>query len=162
MAVTTLTIVALAAVAASAGVGAYSAVSAGQAAKATGKYNAAVARNNQLQARQAAQFQADRQRKRNLILQGRQRAAFTKSGVDISQDVINDSAIEGELDIMATLYAGATQAQAYASRGRLAQMEGANAARAGYFGAASSVLGGVGRGAAVYAAGRSPDPYFDV
>lgn len=156
---TTIAIAAIAVAAASAGAGAYTAVSAGKAAEASGKYNAAVQRNNALMAQRSAKFQADRIRKRNLLLMGKQRASFLKSGVNVSEDVILDSQIEGELDRMAAIYSGATTSQAYVAQAKLSEMEGRNARRAGTAGAVGSVLGGAGQALGAYGDYRR-DPYF--
>jgi len=62
----------------------------------------------QLQLAQANQ-QADDIRRKNARLAGTQRVAFLKSGVTLSgsaQDVMYDSALEGELDALNTRYTG--------------------------------------------------------
>lgn len=73
------------------------------------EYNAAVERNNAILAKRESGFQADRIRKRNRILLSRQKATYAKGGVALDgtpEDVIFDSAIEGELDALAALYTG--------------------------------------------------------
>lgn len=150
---TTLLVAGLAIAAAGAGVGAYSAVQAGEAQKDAAKYNAAVQKNNALTASQQAKYQADRIAKRNRIILGRQRAAYAKSGIDLSgsaEDVLMDSMIEGELDKRAALYAGATSAQSSLARAKLDEFEGRTAQRAGYTRAGASILGGASQGLGAY------------
>lgn len=150
----TVAIIAAVATAASAAAGAYTAVSAGNAAKASGKYNAAVARNNAQMAQQQAKYEADRIAKRNKLIAGKQRAAYAKSGVDLSNtvdDVMMDSSIEGELDRLAALYSGNVTATGLEARARLATAEGKNAQQGGYQRAAGSILGGAGSMASIYA-----------
>lgn len=126
-----------------------------------GKFNEAVA-NNQAKAEQdRAQFEAARLRKRNLVLLGKQRAGFAKSGVNLggsALDVIYDSELEGQLDVLNSLYSGAVGANYQRTRGQLARMEGQNAATAARYGAASTFLTGVGRGVSQY---QRNSPYFE-
>lgn len=97
------------------------------------KFNAAVASNNALSSRQAAAAEAERIRQRNRRLAGAQRANYAKAGIDISfgtpQDVILDSAVQGEMDAMTTIYQGQTTANNQNARAVLFKMEG-EAARA--------------------------------
>lgn len=142
---------------ASAGFGAYSAIQQGKAQEAAEKYNAAVSRNNAQMAADKARFEADRVRKRNLLLRGRQRAAFAKSGVDISgspEDVLFDSEIEGQLDLLAVKYTGEVTSRAHASQAELHKTAGRNAVTNSYFNAGGSILSGAGQVASQF------DPRF--
>lgn len=170
MAVTTTTLIvaSIVAAAASAAAGAYSSVSAANAQKDASKYNEAVEKNNALTAQRQAQYQADRIAKRNRILLGKQRAGYAKSGVDLSgsaEDVMMDSAIEGELDRQAALYAGVTAAQAHEARAKLNAYEGDATLSAGRIRAGASVLSGASQGLGTYSSYRmrqaaSEDPDF--
>lgn len=143
---------------AGAGVSAYSSIQSGKAAEESGKYNAAVERNNAKMAQDRANYEADRLRKRNMLIRGKQRAAFAKSGVEISgsaDDVIFDTELEGALDIQAAKYAGRAAATAHAARARLDLFEGANAKRAGMFNAGATILGGLSDAAVGYTSTRS-------
>lgn len=160
---TTIAVAAIATAAISAGVGAYAAVSAGDAQKDASDYQAGIDRNNAEVANQKATYEAERQRKRNLMLRGRQAAAYAKSGVEISgsaEDVMYDSEIEGHLDLLATRYAGRIAASDYQAKARLSVAQGQNAATAGYLGASASLLGGIGRGAQLYGNSLRNNPRF--
>lgn len=150
MALTTTAAIALAAVAISAvgtGVAVAGQIEAAKAAEEAGKYNEKVARNNAQAAAQQAQYEADRIRKRNIVILGRQKAAIAKAGIldtGSTLDVFLDSAVEGELDRMAALYGGSLRSTNYLSQGRLARMEGDAAKRAGYYRAGGTLLTGAG------------------
>jgi len=149
-------IVAIVAVA-GAGVGAYSAVQQGKAQESAEKYNAAVSRNNAQMASDKASFEANRVRKRNLLLRGRQRAAFAKSGVDLSgspEDVLFDSDIEGQLDLLAVKYTGEVTSRAHAGQAELHRSAGRNAISNSYLNAGGAILSGAGQVAGQY------DPRF--
>lgn len=135
----------LAATVAGAGVAAYSSIEQGKAADEAGKYNQKVASNNAEAARQQAMFEADKVRKRNMLILGRQHAEAAKSGIldtGSMEDVFNDSAVQGELDAMVTNYGGAYKANYYASQGRLARYEGSAAQQASYYRAGGTLLTG--------------------
>lgn len=152
--------IALAVTAAGTGVAVAGQLEQADAAEKTGEYNKKVAENQALAESDKAAYEAARIRKRNLVLMGKQRAAFAKSGVNISGsalDVIYDSALEGQLDSMAAGYAGATAAGYYQSRGQLAGMEGRNAATASRYRAAGTLLTGAGSAYQQY----QNDPYFE-
>ncbi len=140
----TWTAIAIAATVVSAGVGTYSAVASAQAQKDTAKFNEDVARNQAISEQQKAAFEAQQVRRRNMLRLGEQRAAYAKSGVTIEggNDVIYDSALQGELEALSSLYGGNTAAQYYQTKAKLIGMEGKNAARAGYLSAGSTLLGG--------------------
>ena len=106
---------------------------AADAAEKTGKFNAAVESNNALAASQAAAFDARQIRRRNLLRLGSQRAIAGKSGVDLTaggsiDDVIFDSAVQGEIEAQSAEYAGKVRASGYQARGALSLFEGQNAA----------------------------------
>ena len=146
------------------GIGAYSAIAQGQAAEDAAKYNAKVNENNARSAEYQAQAEAQQVRRRNAAILGRQRAVLSKSGVTLSgsaEDLMYDSAVQGELEALNVLYAGNVQSGYYQSRARLSRFEGANARTAGYYGAASSVLSGASSAASSYARyGTSYAPTF--
>jgi hypothetical protein len=78
--------------------------------------NAGIARNNAIMAQQDAKssrqrmrFDVDRADRRNRMLAGSQRAAVAKAGVTIEgtpADVMFDSALQGEIEELATIYMG--------------------------------------------------------
>jgi hypothetical protein len=128
--------------------GVYSSVQQANAQEGAAKYNAAVERNNAQIATQNSQFEAERIRKRNVIMRGKQRVAFAKSGVDISgtvDDVMYDSEIEGNLDLLATKYAGAIATRDRQARAGLFAAQGDQARTTGLINAGSSILAGAGQ-----------------
>lgn len=135
----------------SAGVGTYAAVASAQAQEDAAKFNADVARNQAISEQQKAAFEAQQIRRRNILRVGAQRAAYAKAGITIESgnDVIYDSAIQGELDVLAAQYGGNTAATYYRSKAKLEGMEAKNAARAGYIGAATALTSGASRTAAL-------------
>jgi len=133
-------------------------VGAQQAAAASDR-NAAMAKSQGVQAMQEAQYAAAQVRRRNLAVLGRQRATAAASGIEINgsaSDVINDSAIQGEMDVMAQLYTGKSrvraanaQAQNYSDNAD-AQLLG------GYMSAGSTLLTGLGGAASAYDKANPP------
>jgi len=98
------------------------------------KRNSELARNNAIAAEQSAQaarstaqYRADRLRERNHRLGGAQRARIAKSGVDIeggtAQDVMYDSAVQGELDALSAIYTGNVTANRFATEARTARYQ---------------------------------------
>lgn len=118
-------------------------------AKKAAEFNNAVANNSAIAANQAAAYEARQIRRRNLLRLGSQRAAGSKSGIDITaggsiDDVIFDSAVQGELEAEAAKYAGAVQSTNYKSRGAMSIFEGKQQASAAGYQGASSLIAGVG------------------
>jgi hypothetical protein len=129
-----------------------------EAAEKAGKFNEAVARNNAQAAADQARFEADRIRKRNTILLGRQKALYAKAGIldsGSTLDVFMDSATEGELEAMSALYVGSIQSNYHRSAGMLAGMEAKSAATAARYRAAGTLLTGIGKVA------EQSGPYFE-
>lgn len=98
--------------------------------RASAQYNASVAKNNAIisennalaaerdsqVARQQAQYEADRIRDRNRRIEGRARAIVGSSGITMEgspEDVVLDSAIQGELDALLVKYLGALRSNAF-------------------------------------------------
>jgi len=116
------------------------------------RYNAAVARRNATIEEMRAGAEAERIRRKNLLILGSQRAAFLKSGVELAgtpEDVIYDSQLEGELDAWAVLYSGAMSSYAMKTRAQQSEMEArahaqaaGSAMTAGYLRAGGTLLSG--------------------
>jgi hypothetical protein len=132
--------------------GVMSAVSAkqqGDAAEEAAKYNAAVADNEALAAQQAAAFEAKQIRRKNMLRLGMQRASVGKSGVSLDagssfDDVMFDSAIQGELEAQSALYTGRFKSQSALASGQMALFEGKQAQKAAGIGMASGAIGALG------------------
>ena len=159
-ATTATTIASLAVAAISAGVSTVGAIQQSQAQSAQAKYQAAVARNNQIIARQNADdalkrgdIEAQKQRQKVQLMLGQQRAGFAAQGADLTSgsvlDILGDTAATGELDRLTILNNSAREARQYMLQGvnfqadaQLYQMQAKQAQTAGYFDATSSFLGG--------------------
>lgn len=133
-------------VVASAAVSAYGAIRQGQAAKAASKFNAAVADQNAVLARQEARELAVQQSRENYLRLGAIRAAQGKSGGAAGEgsvlDVIGDAASQGELQRQYILRSGEMKAAGFTNTGMLDRMSGKNAQTAGYLQAGSALLSG--------------------
>lgn len=158
----TLAVVSAAASVIGTGVSAYGQVQAGQAAKAAGDYNAAVARNNQIVAEQQAadaqrrgEVAETEQRRKVRMLAGTQRAALAASGVQLDQgtalDILGDTAAMGELDALTIRNNAEREAYGYRVQGvnfgaeaGLQTMRGQSAMTSGLIGAGGTVLSGAG------------------
>lgn len=151
---------------AGAGIAAYSAVQQGNAAKAANDYNAAVARNNALQAKEAAAGNESTAARKASFVLGAQRAGAGAAGIDPNQgsplSLMTDTAQQTTLDALRIKYGGDTQSAAYLNQGALDVASGRNAQAAGNLGGAATILGGAGRAFGAYygGAGTAPaDPY---
>lgn len=156
--------ISLALTAAGTGVAVAGKLEAASAAREAGRFNAKVAENNAKAEQDKAQFEAQQIRKRNLVMLGKQKAAFAKSGVNLSGsalDVMFDSESQGELDVLAAVYGGNLGANYQRSRGVLAGLEGRNAATAAMYGAASTALTGIGQGAGQFSRTSKRNPTFE-
>jgi hypothetical protein len=158
---TTATAVAsLAAAAISAGVSVVGSIQQSRAQSAQAKYQAAVARNNQIIAQQNADdalkrgdIEEQKQRQKVQLLLGQQRAGFAAQGADLTSgsvlDILGDTAATGELDALTIRNNAAREARQYMLQGvnfqadaQLYQMQAKQAQTAGYFDATTSFLGG--------------------
>jgi hypothetical protein len=160
--------------AASAAVGVVSAISQGQQAKGAAEYNAAVANNNAIAARQQADANAAAQQRKARLTLGSMRAGYGAAGVGLEgspMDVLEQSASMAELDRQNILYGGALKAQGYESTAGLELMRGDAAVTGSYFNAGSALLTGAAKAGAFsggetgvaeqYPRGNNPDEYND-
>ena len=155
MAVTTATLAAVAAVAAVVGtavttVGMYEQ---GQAQKKVANYNAKIAENAAIGKRYQAEAQAAAIRDRSRRLRGSQITSLSKSGLTLSgsaNDVMYDSALAAEEDVLTSLYSGKIGADNLNAQARLSKFEGKQAVKNSYYGMASTVLSGVSDAAGGY------------
>jgi len=144
---------ALAASTIGAGVSAYGAVAQGNAADEAAKRTQQAENANAQAAMEAASLEAGQVRRKNLLRLGSQRADAAKSGVlisDSANDVIYDTAIQGELEAQSVLYSGASAASYQQQRGVNARAAGASAKSGSYINAGSTVIGGLGKAAETY------------
>lgn len=125
------------------------AISQGQAAQDVANYNAQVARNNATAEQQRAAYEAGITRDRVRGIMAQQRAGFASAGLDPRQGtpvtVLGDTAKQGELDVLARLYAGESAATAYRNDANRFIAEGQAAKSAAKIGAMTSLVGGIGK-----------------
>jgi hypothetical protein len=116
-------------------------------------YNADVAAENARIAWQQAGAREEAQRRRGRAVLGAQAAATAQSGVDVGSGsplaIAAQSATNAELDALNIRYEGGLQARGFAIesenlryQGRVAGQNAKYARQAGYWGAASSIIGG--------------------
>lgn len=161
-AASTMATISTAATVAGAAISAYGMFSQAQAAKAQSKYQAQVARNNQIylerqaeRTRQEGDIAAQEARRRARALAGRQRAVFAGNGVDVGSgtpvDIFGDTAAFGELDALTLRDRAETQAVGLEQQGRnqsaqadLYSASGRSQYNSGVLGAGATVLNSAG------------------
>ena len=135
------------------------------------QYNAAVANNNAIAARQQAEANAAAQQRKARLQIGSMRASYGASGVGLEGsplDVIEQSAAMAELDRQNILYGGQLKSQGYQATAGLELMRGEAAVTGSYFNAGSALLTGMGKAGSFtssspnpYPRGNNPDEYND-
>ena len=106
------------------------------------EYNAKIAQNQEIAARQKAKFDEDRQRQQARMFAGRQRASLSQAGGEMSDagDVLSMTAEEAEIDALAIRYGGNVAAQAAQQKGVIAKATGKQAQTASYAQAGKTLL----------------------
>jgi hypothetical protein len=127
----------------SGGMSAISAISQGNQQKAASKYNAKVAENQAIAARQQAGANAEMQRRSSEKKIGSMQAAYAASGVSMegsALDILEESARNAEMDRQNILYGGELRAIGSEGTAMLEKSQGANAQTSGYLSAAGSLF----------------------
>lgn len=122
---------------------AVSSISQGNAARASGDYNAALYARNAEITRQKAQMDETRQRRLSAQRAGANVAAAGASGIDFSGsvlDILESNAAQEELDALTIRWNGQNAASSLDAQGSLASAQGRNAQTQGYIGAGASLL----------------------
>lgn len=106
------------------------------------EYNAKVAQNQALAARQKAEFDEQRQRQQARMFAGRQRTSLSQAGGELldAGDVLSMTAEEAEIDALAIRYGGNVAAQAARQKGAIAKAQGKQAQTASYAQAGKTLL----------------------
>lgn len=140
----TLTIMATAASAAGTAVSTLGAIQQGKSAQNLANYNAQIAQNEAIAARQKAEFDARAQERQAKLFAGSQRASMASTGGELLDmgDVRDMSAEEAELENLALRYGGEMGYRAGQQRAQLAGFEGAVAKQRATGEAAKSLLTG--------------------
>ena len=120
------------------------AVKQGQNAKAVGKYNAKLAENNAVAARATAKENASREARLGMKRMGALRA----SGASL--DVLEDNALEEELNLLTILHGGESRAIGEENTARLDRARGDAAASSSLFTASGELLKGGAKAFSVY------------
>lgn len=121
------------------------AIMSGQQQAAASEYNAEVAEQNAVAAKQKAAYEEEAHRQNLKKIMSSQRALYGASGVDIEGSpllVMEDTAAQGELDALAIRYGGDVAAAQQRSAANLYRMQGRNAKMSGFWNAGSSLLSG--------------------
>lgn len=133
--------------AAGGGLKAYSALRQGNAEYQAQEMNAQVNEQNAALAESQALEDERKQRLMTKKLIGSMRANYGASGVTLEgspMEVIEESAMQAELDALNIKHAGKARATQYRNQAALARYYGKEARTLGYLGAAGSLLGGAG------------------
>lgn len=119
-----------------AAVAAVGSIAQAQSASKAAKYNESVARGNAIAARDAAQEEARRSRRLSMKRMGTLRA----NGASL--DLLEDSAMQEELQALTIEHQGEIEAAGYSASANLNRARARNESTAGYFGAATTLLQG--------------------
>jgi hypothetical protein len=126
-------------------------------------YNAQVADTNAAMARDRAEADAADKRRQLERLQGSNRASIAKSGVTNSGSallVMEDTAMQGELDALRLQYGGIVQSNSFKQEAAINRWQAATTRSSLPLQLAGTVLGGAGRAAAQYNA-LNPRAIYD-
>lgn len=160
MALGTIGAISAVATVAGAAVSAIGAIQSGKAQQKAAEYNAQVAEQAALAARQKAAYDEAAHRRELARMLSAQRAAYGASGVDVSVGtpllVMADTVQEGELDALAIRYGGEVGASRQLSAAQLSRMTGKQARTASYYQAGSSLLTGAASAATAYSTLNKP------
>ena len=135
-----------------AGVSAISSVQQGKSAQNLANYNAQIAQNDAIAARQKAEFDARAQERQARLFAGTQRASMAATGGELldMQDVVDMSAEEAELENLAIRYGGDMGYRAGQQRADISRFEGSVAKQKAQGKAAGSLLTGASSVAGIY------------
>ena len=148
----TLAIMATAASAAGTVVSTVGAVQQGKSAQNLANYNAQIAQNDAIAARQKADFDAAAQDRQARLFAGSQRASMASTGSELLDmgDVLDMTATEAELENLAIRYGGDMGFRAGQQGAQLARFQGAVAKQKSLGDAGSSLLTGAASTASLY------------
>lgn len=158
-----IAIASLAVAAVGAGVGAYSAVAAGENAKETADYNAKVNENAALDARQRGAVAAAEHAQKTRRMIATQMATASANGVQANTgtplDIITDTAGMGKLDALRLLNNAGREAQGFNDQASLLRVQGQNAQTAGMLNAGAAILGSAATGLNSYSSTKNYQTY---
>ena len=148
----TLAIMATVAAGAGTAVSTLGAIQQGKSAQNLANYNAQIAQNEAIAARQKAEFDAKAQERQARLFAGSQRASMAATGSELldMQDVVDMSAEEAELENLAIRYGGDMGFRAGQQGAQVARFQGAVAKQKSLGDAGSSLLTGAASTASLY------------
>jgi len=133
--------------AASVGMSAVGSIQQGNAQKSAHDYNAAMANRAAAEKRQAAEYNANRQKESDQKLMGTMRARMGANGMDAGSGsaltLLTTTAAEADRDYRQILRNGALEAGALEGEAGLQGLYGSSAKTAGYLNAAGTLMGGL-------------------
>lgn len=132
----------------SAAIGALGAIQEARASSASSEFNAKIADNNALIAEQNAAADENKQRRSAGRQAATSRAAIGAAGVTLEGsplDVLEDQALEAELDALNIRYGGRLQASNFRSQAQLDRSAARSARTQGFLSAGSTLLQGAGQ-----------------
>jgi hypothetical protein len=145
---------------AAAAVSAYGMYAQAQQQAAAGKYNAKIAENQAVAAKQAAGMRADTVRERARRIEATNVARAASGGIVPTSGsplyVMADNAMQAELDAQRVEYGGDVEAAGYNAQARLARYGAGQASEAGMFRAGSTLLSGAVTSAGMWGGRSSP------
>lgn len=130
----------------------------GNAASNAASYNASIADMNADRSRTEAAARVEASVRKSRRVLGAQRAGIAQSGIAFEgsmSDVVQKSEANADLDALSLAYEGEAGARNYSNQAQLLRTQADNAKKAGYIGAATSVLSGLGRGYGQFRRGGS-------
>ena len=149
---TGLEIAALAAAAAGTVTSTVGAIQQGKSAQNLANYNAQIAQNDAIAARQKAEFDARAQERQARLFAGTERASMAATGGELlgMQDVVDMNAEAAELEHLAILYGGEVGYRAGQQRADISRFEGSVAKQKAQGAAMGSLLTGASSVAGIY------------
>lgn len=139
-------------------VSAYGQMQSAKAQSAALNYNAKVAENNAIMARDKANYEAERQASRMRRIIASQRVAYSSNGIvlgDTAMDLMLDTTTQGEMDRLAILYGGDVESVNYQAQAASSRMQARATQIAGMYGAAGTLIGGSANALYTYRYGQS-------
>lgn len=125
-----------------------SAIGSGMAQRDSAKYNAQVAENNAIAARQQATANAEAQQRDARLRIGQMEANYASSGVSLEGsplEILEQSARNSEMDRLTILYGGELRAGNYGAEAQLNKSRASSAMTSGFIRAGSELMSGAAR-----------------
>lgn len=124
---------------------AYNQIQQGRQQKKMAEYNAAIARNSAVSAKQWADYNERREREKQRYRRGKMMVSFLKNGVTLDEGgsasmVLDEQLVQDEMESVNIRRQGIAMANRYTSQAELSMFEGKQAERQGYVDAGGTLL----------------------